>query len=188
MIFFYKIFIIFVFVILYRVYEIMKKILSFILLFAMLSMVVNAKNQTLDEFWKEIQKTKGDKALLIKHCTDYLQDGDFKITNEEFIANDIAISTFAKWITKLSKANKYSAKLKENTKIAKDNSSAEIKYYKYGSETNYSTESNFYILHTSNKTSANENGEWIDKNYDVEFCFALRGGTFKIVGFSYLEK
>ena len=165
----------------------MKKLLIIILSFTMIPIIVNAKNQTFDAFWTIIQSTKSDKNLLKQHCTDFLLDDDFKITKEEFLANEIAISTFIKWLPKLTKGNKYSAKLKENTKTYKDNSSAETIYYKIGSGTNYTAETNFYVLRIANRTSVLEENEWVNKNYDLEFCFALRGGFFKIVGFSYRE-
>ena len=168
--------------------QIMKKKLVLILAIAILPIIVNAKNQTFDEFWKDIQKTKGDKNLLIQHCTDYLQDNEFKITKEEFISVEIAMNTFSKWIPKLTKGNKYSARLKETTKTLKDNSSTEIIFYKYGTGTNFTNESNFYVLRITNRTSILENDEWNDKNYDLEFCFALRGGKFKIVGYAHRTK
>jgi hypothetical protein len=162
----------------------MKKVSILILIFAVLPVIANAKSQSFDEFWKNIQKTKVDKTQLTQHCDDFLKDGDFKISKEEFLTNDIVINTFAKWIPKLTKGNKYSAKIKNNTKTFKDNSFAETTFYKYGSGTNFESENGFYILRIANRTAIYET-DWKDENYDIEICFGLRNGIFKIVGFSY---
>ena len=166
----------------------MKKLLGLILILTLLPINFYAKNQTFDDFFKKIQKTKGNTNLLSEFCTDYLQDGDFKITKEEFLSDEIAMNTLSKWLPKLTKtANKYSARIRESSKTLKDNSFAETTFYKYGSGTNYSKENNFYVLRVEYKISILEDSEWKDNNYNVEYCFALRGGLFKIVGYSYYK-
>ncbi len=166
----------------------MKKLLGLILIFSILSINSDAKNQTFDDFIKNLQKTKGDAKLLSDHCIDYLQDGDFKIAKEEFLSDQIAMNTLGKFLSKLTKTgNKYSARIKESTKTLKDNSFAETTFYKYGAGTNYSSESNFYVLRIECKISTLEDNQWKDNNYNVEYCFALRGGFFKIVGYSYIQ-
>ena len=164
----------------------MKKLLVLVLIFTIIPISFYAKNQTFDDFIKKLQKAKGDTTIMSELCTDYLQDGDFKITKEEFLSDEIAMNTLVKLLPKLTKtANKYSARIKESAKTFKDNSFAETTFYKYGSGTNYSNENGFYVLRVENKTSTLENNEWKDNNYNVEYCFALRGGFFKIVGYSY---